>query len=296
MPDAMPEERAIEVPIERVRGDERRHGVDVLAVEEPLEIRVQLGAHAPSTRRTLSITMRTPGGEREDAELAVGFLVAEGIVRAEGDVVAVGPCGSPSRPTPNAIRVTLAGDADLGSLDRHGVTTSACGVCGKTSLDALRPTPTWPLPADEPVVAPSVIHGLPAALRDAQAVFRRTGGLHAAALFSADGALRCLREDVGRHNAVDKVVGASLLAGRLPAHDALLLVSGRASFELVLKAVMAGVPVLAAVGAPSSLAVSLAAESGLTLLGFVRDDRFNVYSGAGRLRGAVLRSPARSLP
>jgi FdhD protein len=277
--------RTVEVPIERLRGDASRAGVDAVAVEEPLEIRVQLGAHAPGTRRTLSVTMRTPGGEREDAELAVGLLVSEGVVRGLDDVVDARRCGPDARPAPNTIRVTLAGSADLSSMSRRGVTTSACGVCGKTSLDALRPTPAWALPPDAPSLEPSVIHGLGAALRDAQEVFDRTGGLHAAALFDAGGALQSLREDVGRHNAVDKVVGAQLLAGRLPAHDRLLFVSGRASFELVLKAVMAGIPALAAVGAPSSLAVSLAAESGLTLLGFVRDGRFNVYAGGHRLSG-----------
>ncbi|AHG93121.1 Protein fdhD (plasmid) [Gemmatirosa kalamazoonensis] len=292
----MRQERVIEVPIDRVRGDERREELDVLAVEEPLEIRVQLGRHAAGPPRTLSVTMRTPGGDLEDAELAVGFLVGEGVVRGRAEVLDVRRCGPVSRPVPNAIRVTLGGAPDLSRLDRHVVTTSACGVCGKTSIDALRPIPTWPLAAGEPGVDAAVVHRLPAALRDAQAVFARTGGLHAAALFAADGTLLTLREDVGRHNAVDKVVGAELLAGRLPARDRVLLVSGRASFELVLKAVMAGVPVLAAVGAPSSLAVSLASESGLTLLGFVRDGRFNVYAGAGRVRGAVVGSSAMSLP
>ena len=279
----MDDARTVEVPIHRLRADASRPGVDAVAVEEPLEIRVQLGADAPGTRRTLSVTMRTPGGEREDAELAVGLLVSEGVVRGRDDVLDARRCGPDARPAPNTIRVTLAGSADLSTMSRRGVTTSACGVCGKTSLDALRPTPAWPLPADAPTLEPAVIHGFGATLRDAQEVFDRTGGLHAAALFDAGGALHCLREDVGRHNAVDKVVGAQLLAGRLPAHDRVLFVSGRASFELVLKAVMAGIPVLAAVGAPSSLAVSLAAESGLTLLGFVRDGRFNVYAGGHRL-------------
>ena len=283
----MPQHQIIDVPIDRVRGDELSEGTDVLAVEEPLEIRVQLGAHAPGTRRTVSVTMRTPGGDMEDAELAVGLLVAEGVVRCRTDVLDVRRCGPVSRPVPNAMRVTLGADADLSRLDRHGVTTSACGVCGKTSLDALRPTPAWTLGAASLALEPSLVHALPDALRGAQATFARTGGLHAAALFDACGRLYLVREDVGRHNAVDKVVGAELLAGRLPAHDRVLLVSGRASFELVLKAVMAGIPVLAAVGAPSSLAVSLADDCGLTLLGFVRDERFNVYAGAHRIRAAA---------
>src|SRR4051812_38567356 len=189
---SMKDARTTEVAIERVRGSEPHAGRDVLAVEEPLEIRVQLGPHAPGTRQTLSVTMRTPGGEREDAELAVGLLVSEGIVRGLDDVVDARRCGPDARPAPNTIRVTLAGSADLSSLSRRGVTTSACGVCGKTSLDALRPTPAWPLPADGPTLEPGTVHGLHAALRDGQAVFERTGGLHAAALFDAAGVLHCV--------------------------------------------------------------------------------------------------------
>jgi len=267
-------ERTIDVAVTRVRGERLAAGTDALAVEAPLEIRVRApGMLAP---RTVSVTMRTPG---DDAELAVGLLVAEGLVRDRAEVVDVRQCD------PGAVRVTLAGAVDLSTLERSGVTTSACGVCGKTSRDALRPTAAWPLADDAPAIDASLVHTLPGLLREAQAVFDRTGGLHAAGLFDASGALLCLREDVGRHNAVDKIVGAQLLAGALPARDRVLLVSGRASYELALKAVMAGIPVLAAVGAPSSLAVSLAVECGLTLLGFVRDDRYNVYAGAGRVAG-----------
>jgi FdhD protein len=280
-------QRTIETTVERVDGDGARELRDTVAVEEPLEIRLRMVDQA--AERSVSITMRTPG---DDAELAVGYLVTEGIVRDRAQVVDVRHLGPAGRPDANVIVATLrdVDTADLVRLVRLGLTSSACGACGKASLDALRATPPWPPADDEASVDVELVHRLPRLLRDAQDVFDATGGLHAAALFDAGGALVCLREDVGRHNAVDKVVGAQLLAGALPARDRILLVSGRASFELAQKAVMAGVPVLAAVGAPSSLAVDVAAESGLTLLGFVRDGRFNVYAGAHRVHGARLTS------
>jgi len=269
--------------VARVRGAELAPAHDALAVEEPLEIRLHVETARRIVHETVSVTMRTPG---DDAELAVGYLHAEGIVRTRAEIADVHVCDvADGCGVHHAIRICLVpGTAvDLGRLARHAYTTSACGVCGKTSLAALAPVLRALPPADTPLVDATVIHALPSALRAAQAVFARTGGLHAAALFDAEGALRCLREDVGRHNAVDKVVGAQLLADALPAHDRVLLVSGRASFELVQKTAAAGIPVLAAVGAPSSLAVSLAEQAGLTLLGFVRDDRFNVYAGAARI-------------
>jgi FdhD protein len=252
---------------------------DLLAVEEPLEIRLDAADAAQSSRATVSVTMRTPG---HDAELAVGFLFTEGIVRHRGQLEHVDEFDASG----NVVRVRLSSDAvvDVGRLERHFYTTSSCGICGKTSIEALRTTSRYPLPPGEPAVDAEVIHHLPRALRDAQDVFDSTGGLHASALFDTRGRLHSLREDVGRHNALDKVIGAELLAGRLPAHDKLLVVSGRASFELVQKAVMAGIPILVAVGAPSSLAVQLAACTGMTLVGFARDRRFNVYSGNERVR------------
>ena len=254
-----------EVPtlVTRVTRSSASPDADVLAVEEPLEIRVG--------EKNISVTMRTPG---DDFDLAVGFLFTEGIVARAEDIESIRHWGSP-----NVVRVALRDGValDASKLDRHFYTTSSCGICGKTSIEAVRVI-VERLPDATPVRA-SVVHGLPSLLETGQATFRRTGGLHGAAIFSAEGELVCLREDVGRHNAVDKAIGALFREGRT---GAILMVSGRASFELVQKAIVARIGVLAAVGAPSSLAVDLAREFNLTLLGFVRDDRFNVYAGEVR--------------
>ena len=276
--------RIAEVPVRRVAGMHQAPASDRLAVEEPLEIRLCYPEGGERVVRPVSVTMRTPG---DDVALALGFLYAEGILGGYDDVDAVrhsGPAGGP-RGTRNVVTVTLRPGVavDGGRLERHFYTTSSCGVCGKTSLDALALAPCPPLPPATACLVPSVVHGLPEALADAQAVFEQTGGLHAAALFGLDGHLQAVREDVGRHNALDKLVGGVLMERGLPASGCVVLVSGRVSFELVQKALRAGVPVLAAVGAPSSLAVALAEAHGQTLLGFVRDGRFNVYAGAGRL-------------
>jgi FdhD protein len=251
---------------------------DVLAVEEPLEIRLGCDVGGRRVHPAVSITMRTPG---HDTELAVGFLFTEGIIVARDQVAGVRACGKS-----NVVRVDLRPGVavDLTRLERHFYTASSCGVCGKASLEAVRVCTRHPVLDGRPVVDAAVIRRLPEALRAAQTVFDRTGGLHAAALFDARGNLLCLREDVGRHNALDKLIGAQLLAGRTPLLEDVLLVSGRASFELIQKAAVAGIPILAAVGAPSSLAVSLAQEHGLTVLGFVRPDRCNIYCGAERIR------------
>jgi FdhD protein len=253
---------------------------DLLAVEEPLEIRLGHDVDGRRVHAPVSITMRTPG---HDDELAVGFLFTEGILSAREQVAGVRSCG-----TGNVVRVDLAAGAsvDVSRLQRHFYTSSSCGVCGKASLEAVQVCPHHRLAHGVPVVGGEVIHHLPESLRAAQTVFDRTGGLHAAALFSPAGELLSLREDVGRHNALDKLIGAQFLAGRTPLSESVLLVSGRASFELVQKAVMAGIPILAAVGAPSSLAVTLARQHGLTVIGFVRHDRFNIYTGAERIMEA----------
>jgi FdhD protein len=255
---------------------------DTLAVEEPLEIRLYT---ADGVMHPVSITMRTPG---HDFDLAAGFLFTEGIVRDPGQIVRMEYCVGPDveqRYNVVGVRLRPGTAFDAGRLQRHFYTTSSCGVCGKTSLDALRtqlPGPA-PSPAAGPVLAPAVIAALPDRLRAAQGIFDRTGGHHAAAFFTADGELAGVREDVGRHNALDKLVGAHLLARQLPAARSVLVVSGRASFELLQKAAMAGVPVMVAVGAPSSLAVELAADRGITLCGFVRGGRVNVYTEPWRI-------------
>ncbi len=260
----------------RIRGSEQAIQPDVLAVEEPLEIRLGCELAGRHVHHPICVTMRTPG---HDQELAVGFLFTEGILTAREQVAAVRSCGGG-----NVVRVDLQPGVavDLTRLERNFYVASSCGVCGKKALEAVRvcsrhrPAQGWP------VVEAAVIHRLPGTLRAAQTVFERTGGLHAAALFDVAGSLLDLREDVGRHNALDKLIGAQFLAGRTLA-ETLLLVSGRASFELVQKAAVAGIPILAAVGAPSSLAVDLARDCGLTVLGFVREDRFNVYTGGERI-------------
>jgi FdhD protein len=247
---------------------------DLLAVEEPLEIR--LGD------RSLSITMRTPGN---DFELAAGFLHAEGMIRGTAQIVSM---GRPADGSSGVVVVELAGEPAMHArAQRNFVMTSACGVCGKASLQDLEVNACPILPPDDIRIPPQILHGLPDALRREQSIFDSTGGLHAAACFSLEGELECLREDVGRHNAVDKLVGAALLESRMPMSRSLLLVSGRASFELVQKALMAGIPLMAAVGAPSSLAVATAQRSGMTLVGFLRNGRFNIYCGGYRIPGPV---------
>ncbi|MEU2787964.1 formate dehydrogenase accessory sulfurtransferase FdhD [Streptomyces sp. NPDC007100] len=252
---------------------------DTLVGEEPLEIR--LGG------KPLAVTMRTPG---DDFALAAGFLVSEGVLGGAEELANIVYCAGATEDgsnTYNVVDVQLAPGVPVPdiTLERNVYTTSSCGLCGKASLDAVRTTARWSLgaPAAAARITPATLSALPGRLRAAQRVFDRTGGLHAAALFDTDGELLDVREDVGRHNAVDKVVGRALQDGRLPLRDTILMVSGRASFELVQKAVMAGIPTLAAVSAPSSLAVDLAAETGLTLVGFLRGTSMNVYAGEERL-------------
>ena len=261
---------------------------DQLAAEEPLEIRVGYEVDGERQHRTLSVTMRTPGN---DEELAAGFLLTEGIIHDKADLLGIIPCPDVQKAEEagNVVRAELAPHVtvDFAAMERHFYTSSSCGVCGKTSIDAVRTASCPVLPAAGPHLRYDVVHQLPERLRAAQAGFEQTGGQHAAALFTPAGELLLLREDVGRHNALDKLIGAALLAGWLPLHQHVLLVSGRASFELVQKAAAAGIGVLAAVGAPSSLAVQAAESFGMTVLGFVRNERFNIYSHGWRLSDAT---------
>jgi FdhD protein len=273
---ATTEERAGGRPTERTRVVRVRDGVrsempDVLAAEEPLEIRLN--------GEPVAVTMRTPG---HDTELAVGFLLGEGIVQPR-QIANVLECRSDEGDGGIADVKLGAGEEASGGWQRNFYATSSCGVCGKASIDAVR-VAAGAVP-NGPAVDRDVLHDLPEALRAAQRVFDRTGGLHAAGLFTPNGELEILREDVGRHNAVDKVVGRSSLDGRLPLNDHVLLVSGRVSFEIVQKALVAGIPFLAAVSAPSTLAVRLAREANMTVVGFLRPGGFNVYAGPERVAG-----------
>lgn len=261
----------------RIREGIESERVDTLVVEEPLEIRLD--------GSPLSITMRTPGS---DFDLAAGFLVSEGVVSGASQLTAIRYCAGATEDgsnTFNVLDVSLAPGVPRPdtSLERNFYTSSSCGLCGKASLDAVRTKARWPITDDGLRIDVPTLTALPDRLREAQRVFDRTGGLHAAGLFTAAGELLALREDVGRHNAVDKLVGWALRSGRLPLRETVLMVSGRASFELVQKAWMAGIPVMAAVSAPSSLAVELAAEAGMTLVGFLRGTSMNVYSGRDRV-------------
>jgi FdhD protein len=253
---------------------------DTLATEEPMEIRLLAG----ETKQTVAVTMRTPGA---DFELAAGFLYGEGIVNSPDDILKISYCVDSDLDAEqqyNIVNVELRGNRgyDLRPLERHFYTTSACGVCGKASLEQLelRGCPVIP---PGPEVAPETLYGLPEKLREAQGLFDATGGLHAAALFDKNGELLALREDVGRHNATDKLVGWALLEGRLPLSDHIVMVSGRSSFEILQKCLTAGVPIVCAISAPSSLAVDVAKGFGMTLVGFLREGRFNVYAGSDRI-------------
>lgn len=254
---------------------------DTLAIEEPLEIRLGIIENGQKRHQAVSITMRTPGN---DFELAAGFLFTEGILASRKQIAGIKHCGKfPA--SQNTVRIDLQPDLEINlkKLERNFYTTSSCGVCGKSSLEALK-TGASPISRKNiPQIPAEIFNLLPEKLRAVQTIFDQTGGLHAAALFDSNGYLIDAREDVGRHNAVDKLIGARFLQNETPLSDKILFLSGRASFELVQKAVMAQIPIIAAVGAPSSLAVEAALEFGVTLIGFVRDNRFNVYAGRERI-------------
>jgi FdhD protein len=288
----------LQTTVERVTGDKSRPVEDNLAIEEPLEIQLTYGPSNSRQTRSISVTMRTPGN---DFDLAAGFLMTEGVIQDANDIEQIAYAGDSFNQgteslqamdalkvgsKQNTVRVDLAAGiaVNVGSLQRNFYTTSSCGICGKASLLALR-TVCPPRAANNFKVDAQLLYRLPQLLRASQGVFDRTGGLHGAGLFDSTGNLLALREDVGRHNAVDKLIGAEFVADRTPLRDRLLLLSGRASFELLQKALMGGLPMVAAVGAPSSLAVQVAKEFDITLVGFLREDHFNIYHGRERIAG-----------
>ncbi len=288
----------VETCVQRFTGLEAQSKVDVLVVEEPLEIQLAYGPVDSRRVKSISVTMRTPG---HDFELASGFLISEGVIRDSVDIVRIGYVAGrsaamerthegsgilPYQPEQNIIRVELASNVvvSIATLERNFYMTSSCGICGKASLLALR-TVCPPRTVNRFRISAELLYSLPSGLRDSQGLFERTGGLHASGLFDSSGQLLSSREDIGRHNAVDKLLGAEFLADRTPLHDRLLMLSGRASFELLQKALMGGIPMVVSVGAPSTLAVEVAREFDVTLVGFLRGDHFNVYQGASRIIG-----------
>ncbi len=267
------------INIWKIAGEQQEQAQDLLAVEEPLEIQLAFGPVESRSQKSISITMRTPG---HDFDLAIGFLFTEGIIQSSQQIQGINHLPVSMG---NIVVVDIAPEVeiDFKKLERHFYTSSSCGVCGKSSIDALKMTAQPQLPIAQPKISKQLIHQFPQLLREQQAVFDHTGGLHAAALFNNQGQLLLLREDVGRHNAVDKLIGAVSLQAELDFAQSIILVSGRVSFELVQKSLVAGIPMLIALGAPSSLAIQLAEEWGMTIIGFARDGRFNIYCGRQRV-------------
>lgn len=273
-----------EVQISRVKNDICSFASDVIAIEEPLEIKLGFGQKNKRDQRSISVTMRTPGN---DKELAIGFLFTEGIVASEKDILSIQFIATQldSRTQDNVILVNLKPDAkvEVDKLSRHFYTSSSCGVCGKASIDLIQTISLFYPKSGFPLIQYQQLFKLPQKLKSAQSVFTQTGSIHAAALFEQNGKLVLIREDVGRHNALDKLIGAAIQQRKLPFRDLILILSGRISFELVQKAAMCGIPIVAAVGAPSSLAIELAEAHGMTLIGFLKDEKFNIYCGEERI-------------
>ncbi|GAB2543644.1 formate dehydrogenase accessory sulfurtransferase FdhD [Spirosoma aerophilum] len=274
------------VTVYKITGETLLEAPDLLAVEEPLEIRLGFGPATDRQQRSVSVTMRTPG---HDEELAMGFLFTEGIIKQPADIVSCRHCVQEADKEGNVIRVELHPDVhvDWLRLERNTFTSSSCGLCGKATIDAVMSLTPGPLTADLTVES-AILHALPDRVRQTQRAFAFTGGIHAAALFDASGKLLIVREDIGRHNALDKLIGAAFWQNWLPLSQFGIFLSGRIGVELIQKSWLAGVPMLAAVGAPSSLAVQMAKEAHMTLAGFVRDNRFNIYSQPGRVNTNVL--------
>ena len=265
--------------VRKVTGNRSVETNDQLAIEEPLEIQLRLGGAGSQSQTSISVTMRTPGN---DEELAIGFLFTENIIQTINQVADVKTASNGE----NTVLVTLRENEKprLQKTERNFYMTSSCGVCGKSSIDAIKTTSVYQHTSADIQLEAEVFYSLQDSLKKQQPAFESTGGLHASALFDLQGNFIMLREDVGRHNALDKVVGAALLANKLPLNNTILLLSGRSSFELIQKASMAGIKIVAAIGAPSSLAVQLAKEFDITLIGFLRERRFNIYAGGGRFK------------
>ncbi len=278
----IPRRRTARLKVTSLRDGARTSRSDVVAIEEPLEIRISFVSEGQREQRSVSVTMRTPG---DDFELAAGFLFTEGLISDRRDIQEITYCSGEEQQEYNLLEVRLAPNAafDTALLNRNFYMTSSCGVCGKASLDAIEVQGCSAIPDGTLTVSAAVLTSLPEALRGAQPVFEQTGGIHAAGLFDNGGELLALMEDVGRHNAVDKIVGQEFLEGRVPLSDRIMAVSGRTSFEIMQKASMAGIPVVAAVGAPSSLAIDLARRFNVTLAGFTHAAGFNLYTGHGRV-------------
>ncbi|MBX9690503.1 MAG: formate dehydrogenase accessory sulfurtransferase FdhD [Candidatus Obscuribacterales bacterium] len=268
----------IQVQTSKIVGLDVSFGSDSISVEEPLEIRLAFGPRDGRISKQVAVTMRTPG---DDRDLAAGFLFTEALISSWSELEEI------ESEKCNLVTVSLKENVAIepSILERHSFVASSCGVCGKKSIDAVRVRRQYFSNDSELLIGPDIIHSLPETLRRFQSEFESTGGIHAASLFDKTGNLLKLKEDVGRHNALDKLIGNEFLSKNLPLSDKVLMLSGRASFELLQKAAQAGIPLVAAVGAPSSLAIELADEFGITLLGFVRDGRFNIYSGAHRIGG-----------
>ena len=265
------------ITITRIESGKEVDTADKVTVEEPLEVQLAFQTETGSMRKTIAVTMRTPGN---DAELAAGFLFTEGIIRDLNNIQEIKEQSSLNKTT---IVLKEGFIPDLSNADRNFYTTSSCGVCGKSSMDSIKTVSSFRDIRDQLRIRPEILYGLQDTLKRSQQIFEDTGGIHASAFFDVSGTLLLMREDVGRHNALDKLIGASMLANMLPLDNGVLLLSGRASFELIQKSVMAGIRIIAAVGAPSSLAVELAKENNITLIGFLRTDRFNIYCGHERI-------------
>jgi FdhD protein len=279
------------INVHRIRQNVVSEVIDTVVVEEPLELILVFGESAKRQRKSLSVTMRTPTGH--DFELALGFLFTEGIITNISQIASMRYVANQNFDNSlqtNVLQIDLHAKTvfEIEKLQRHFYTSSSCGICGKASIDLVTQQFLTILQVDFPKILPSILQQLPQKLRNAQNIFDTTGGIHAAALFDTEGNLLALREDVGRHNALDKLVGFSLKQDLVPLREKILLLSGRVSFELVQKAVLAGIPIIAAIGAPSSLAIELATENNITLIGFLREDKMNVYCGRNRVEGCAV--------